>query len=173
MWMPNLLLFSLAVIVLAFVGALIAALALLPLIRRLGQNSTVARTAIICLLALVSFAVGFGLSTRLNAEVDYIFANITIVDTFDSRRSAYVAQPSDYEASKPHVVRELWVRHLIPPPLRLRCYASEAWVCEKADQVLPGTVAWSWSSYLQQVGLASISIVASSMLAWWFTRKGH
>ena len=160
-----------AAIILALFGALISTLALLPPIRRLCRRNTVARTAMIGLLAFVAFGASLGLATRLGAEVSYIFANLTTVDTFDASRPVYVARPPDYEANRPFVVRELWVRHLIPPPLRQRCYTSEAWVCEKADQVLPGPSVWNNSSYLKGVGLASIPMVVSGVLAWLFTRR--
>ena len=160
-----------ATVILALFGALISALALLPPIRRLCQRNTVARAAIIGLLAFVAFVASFGLATRLGAEVDYVFANLITVDTFDSSRPAYFARPPDYEANRPFVVQELTVRLLIPPPLRQRCYTSVAWVCEKADQVLPGSSIWGSSSYLKGVGLASISMVVSGLLAWLFTQR--
>ena len=160
-----------AAIMLALFGALISTPTLLPPIRRLCRRNTVARAAVIGLLAFVAFGASFGLATRLGAEVDYIFSNLTIVDTFDASKPSYVAQPPDYEANRPYVVQELWVRHMIPPPLRQRCYTTQAWVCEKANQVLPGSSIWSSSSYVKGVGLASISMVAGGMLAWLFTQR--
>ena len=122
-------------------------------------------------LAFVAFAASIGLGTRLGAEVDYIFAYQTIVDTFDASRPAYVARPPEYEANRPYVARELWVRLLIPPPLRQRCYTSIDWVCEKADQVLPGSSTWGSSSYFKGVGLAGIPMLVSGTLAWLFTQR--
>ena len=161
-------------IVLVLVGALVSLLALLSPIRRLCRRSLVARIAVICILGLVSFVIGFGLWTRLNAEAAHVFGTMIIVDTFDAERTPTATWPPETLANKPFVIRELWTRLLIPPPVRRPCYAGEAWVCGLTDDVLPATSdRWSWKSYLQDVGLAGVSVLTSSVLAWLFTRKRH
>ena len=122
----------------------------------------------------VSFVISFGLWTRLNAEAAYVFGTMVMVDTFDPERIPTATWPPETLANKPFVIRELWTRLLIPPPVRRPCYAGEAWVCGLADDVLPATSdRWSWKSYLQDVGLAGVSVLTSSVLAWLFTRKRH
>lgn len=48
---------------------------------------------------------------------------------------------------------------------------SNKGVCEKADQVLPGSSIWGSSSYFERVALASIPMMVSGILAWLFTRR--
>jgi hypothetical protein len=161
-------------IVLVLVGALVSLLALLSPVRRICRRSLVARIAAICILGLVSFVISFGLWTRLSAEAAHVFGTMVIVDTFDAERTPTATWPPETLANKPFVIRELWTRLLIPPPVRRSCYAGEAWVCGLADDVLPATSdRWSWKSYLQDVGLAGVSALTSSVLAWLFTRKRH
>jgi hypothetical protein len=161
-------------IVLVLVGALISLLALLSPVRRLCRPNLVARIAVICILGLVSFVIGFGLWTRLNAEAAYVFGTMVIVDTFDPERIPAATWPPETLVNKPFVIRELWTRLLIPPPVRRSCYAGEAWVCGLADDVLPATSdRWSGKSYLQDVGMAGVSALTSCVLAWLFTQKRH
>ena len=159
---------------LVLLGALISLLALLSPVRSLCRRSTGARIAVICILGFVSLAVGFGLWTRLSAEAAYVFGTMVMVDTFDPERIPTATWPPETLVNKPFVIRELWTRLLIPPPVRRACYAGEAWVCGLADDVLPATSdRWSWRSYLQDVGMAGVPVLTSSVLAWLFTRKRH
>jgi hypothetical protein len=153
---------------LLLVGAFISLPALLRPVRRSCQRRLAARGAVLCVLGLVSFVIGFGGLTRLEAQATYIFGTIGIVD-FEPEEARVTRPP---EANEPFVVRELWVRLLLPPPLRQRCYTSEAWVCAEADKLVPATSeCWGWSSYWLDVGLGSVSVVANSMLVWLFTRR--
>ena len=166
--------FIIVAVVLVLVGALVSLLALLSPVRRLCRRSLVARIAVICILGLVSFVISFGLSIRLNAEAAYVFGTMVMVDTFDPERIPTATWPPETLVDKPFVIRELWMRLLIPPPVRRSCYAGEAWVCGLADDVLPATSdRWSCKSYLQGVGMASVPVLTSSVLAWLFTRKRH
>jgi hypothetical protein len=147
---------------------------LLSPVRRLCRRSLVARIAVICILGLVSFVISFGLWTRLSAEAAYVFGTMVMVDTFDPERIPTATWPPETLVNKPFVIRELWMRLLIPPSMRQSCYAGEAWVCGLADDVLPATSdRWSWKSYVQDVGMASVPVLTSSVLAWLFTRKRH
>ena len=166
--------YIIVVVVLVLVGALVSLLALLSPVRRLCRRSLVARIAAICILGLVSFVISFGLWTRLNAEAAYVFGTMVMADTFDPERIPTATWPPETLVNKPFVIRELWMRLLIPPPVRQPCYADEAWVCGLADDVLPATSnRWKWQSYLRDVGMASVPVLTSSVLAWLFTRKRH
>ena len=161
-------------VVLVLMGALTSLLTLLSPVRRLCRRSLVARIAAICILGLVSFGISFGLWTRLSAEAAYVFGTMVMVDTFDPERIPTATWPPETLVNKPFVIRELWTRLLIPPPVRRSCYAGEAWVCGLADDVLPATSdRWSGQSYLQDVGTAGVPALTSSVLAWLFTRKRH
>ena len=159
---------------LALLGALISLLALLSPVRSLCRRSAGARIAVICILGFVSLVVGFGLWTRLNAEAAYVFGTFVMVDTFDPDRIPTATWPPETQENRPLVVRELWTRLLVPPAVRRPCYAREAWVCELADDVLPATSdRWSGSSYLQDIGIACVPALVSTMIVGFFTRKGH
>jgi hypothetical protein len=160
--------------VLVLVGALVSLLALLSPVRRLCRRSLGSRIAVICILGLVSFVISFGLWTRLTAEAAYVFGTMVMVDTFDPERIPAATWPPETLVNKPFVIQELWMRLLIPPSMRRPCYAGEAWVCGLADDVLPATSdRWRWTSYLQDVGVACVPVLTSSVLAWLFTRKRH
>jgi len=166
--------FIIVVVVLVLVGALVSLLALLSPVRRLCRRSLVTRIAVICILGMVSFVIGFGLWMRLTAEAAYVFGTMVMVDTFDPERIPVATWPLETLVNKPFVIRELWMRLLTPPPARRSCYASEAWVCGLADDVLPATSdRWSGQSYLQDVGMAGIPVLTSCVLVWFFTRKRH
>jgi hypothetical protein len=163
--------FIIVIIVLAFIGALISLSALLPPMRRLCRRSLAARGVAICTVGAASFVIGFGLLTRLNAEVAYLFGTMVVVDTFGPG-PAEVSWPPEVEANKPYVVRELWARLLIPPGTRRPCYTNEAWVCDAADDVVPATSErWDWQPYLRDVGIGCVPAVTSGLLGWFFTRK--
>ena len=164
--------FIVAVIGLLLLGALMSLPALLSPVRRPCRRSTGARIAVICVLGFVSLAVGFGLWTRLHAEVAYVFGTFVMVDTFDPDDIPTATWPPETQVNRPFVVRELWTRLLVPPAVRRPCYAREAWVCERADDVLPATSdRWSRRSYLQDIAAACVPALASALLVGFFTRK--
>ena len=159
-------------VILTLIGALVSLLALLSPVRKLCRRSSGARTTVICILGFVSFVISFGLWTRLDAEVVYIFDTVVIVDTFDPERIPAATWLPETQVNRPFVVRELWRRLLIPPSIRKSCYASEAWVCSLADDVIPArSDRWNWKSYLRDVGIGCVSVLTSSILVWVFTRK--
>ena len=169
--MSNLWLFIIVIGALVLVGAFISLLALLWPVRRSCQRSLAVRGAVLCVLGLMSFVIGFGGLTWLGAQVTYYGFGTVVIDTFEPG-GARVARTPEAEAKERLIVRELWVRLLLPPSLRQRCYTSEAWVCNEVDEVVPATSnVGSWSSYLRLVGMGSVSAIASSMLVWLFTRR--
>ena len=165
--------FIIAIVGLVLIGALVSLPTLAPSIRRWCQRNLAARIATTCILGLVSFVVSFGLATRLEADVAFVFGTSFHVDTFDAEKPAPTKiWPPEAEANKPQVVRELWTRLLVPPVMRRSCYAREAWICDLADDVTPAAwVGRGWGSYMQDVGLGSVSVVTSSVLVWFFTRR--
>ena len=161
------------ILILILIGALVSLVALVPPIQRWCRRSVAARIATVCTLGLVSFVISFGLFTRLGAEVTYLFGTMVHVDTFDANIKPTVTPlEAYYQMSRPVVVNELWVRSLIPPGVGRSCYAGEAWICDLADDVTPaGLDQRGWGAYLLNVGIACISVVASSVLVWRFTRR--
>ena len=163
--------FIIVIVALALIGALVSLCVLLPPVRKLCQRNLAARGVAICIVGALSFVIGFGLLTRLNAEVTYLFGTMSIVDTFGPGPAQVVWSPQ-VEANKPYVVRELWARLLIPPGIRRPCYTNAAWVCDAADNVLPAvSERWGWQPYLRDVGIGCVPAVTSGLLAWFYTRK--
>jgi hypothetical protein len=120
-----------------------------------NERSLAARSAVPCILGLASFVICLGLVTRLEAQAIYVFGTMTIVDTFGPEGPSITYPP---EANQPFVLRELWVRLLLPPPLRQRCYTSDPWVCAETNRLVLATPErWDWSSYGRDIGLGSVS----------------
>ena len=165
--------FIVHIVVFVLIGVLVSLMTLAPPIRRRCQRNLAARIATTCILGLVSFVVSFGLATRLFAEAAFVFGTMAHVDTFDAEKPApMMIWPPEAEANKPQLVRELWTRLLVPPVMRRSCYAREAWICDLADDVTPAAwVEWGWGSYMRVVGMGSVSVVTSSVLVWFFTRR--
>jgi hypothetical protein len=159
---------SLIVLPQLFIGTAAALLAWLPPVRRLCWRSLVARRAVIGLLACVSFAVSFGLCTKMSAEIDYVFAS-PACGCYPGATPLW--PPKDQVKYQPVVIRELWQRYLIPPPLRTNCYSSVATVCELANHVTARPSAQAWKQYGINLGLSLIAGAANSSLVWLLTRK--
>jgi hypothetical protein len=159
---PTVLGITMIVLTLALVGALASLVVLIPPIRKLGRGSTVARLTGILIIGLLSLVIGLGLYARLGAEVHYIFSTI--------------GEPPWQRAEdpyKPAIVKEIWIRLLVPPPLQRPCYAREAVVCQRADWAAPGAADGDWGSYLTGMGICLISSLTSGLLVWLFTRKNE
>lgn len=161
------------IVVLILIGALVSLVALVPPIRRWCRRSVAARIATICTLGLMSFVISFGVYTWLYAEAIYAIGTIVRVDTFDPNIKPTVTPiETYYQGSRPVVVNEVWIRLLIPPGVRRACYAEEAWICDLADDVkFSGWDERGWGAYLLDVGIACVSVVASGVLVWRFTRR--
>jgi hypothetical protein len=156
------------VIGLLILGALVSLLALLPPIRRWCWRNPAARIVTLCALALASFGISFMLWTRLAAEVSSIYSTLVAIDTFDRPPSTGPTQP---DTSRPFVIRELWLRQLVPPSLRRTCYAQEGAICHLADTIMANVPdMWGRRAYLEEIGTALISMISASALAWLWTR---
>ena len=150
----------LLVLALGLIGALVSLVVLIPPIRKLARRDATARQAVVLVVGLLSLVVAFGLYTRLGAELYYIFG--TIGEPPWQRTE---------DPDKPAIVREVWMRMLVPPPLLRPCYAGEAVVCEKADWIGPIVGDRGWGAYLGSVGICLISALAGGFLAWLFATR--
>jgi hypothetical protein len=70
-----------AIVVLVLIGVLVSLMTLTPPIRRRCQHNRAAKIAAACTLGLVSFAISFGLLTRLGSEAIYLIGTMITVDT--------------------------------------------------------------------------------------------
>lgn len=164
--LSEVLLLILAAIAVVIFGVVLALPMLIPALRRLGQHSVMARRIEICIVGLMSFAISLTFLTWLLAEVEFMFGKNVVYDQLWRFPFGAVEQ-----GQKAPIVRELWVRALIPPPLRQLCYTGIT-ACELINdffRMAPYFGGWSW--YLQTVGLAFLSASTSSLLAWLLTRR--
>jgi hypothetical protein len=148
------------VLALGLIGALTSLVVLIPPVRELARRNVTARRVVVFIVGLLSLVIAFGLYTRLGAELYYIFGTI--------------GEPSWQSTEDPYkqaIVREIWTRLLVPPPLQRPCYAGEAVVCEEADWIGPIVGDRGWGAYLGSVGICLISALAGGFLAWLFTTR--
>ena len=114
--MSNLVTVILTTIVSALIGALVSLIALLALIRKLGRHSATARVIEIFIFGLLSFVVIFGPSTRLSAVAIYAFGSVEgYSEDFKNPPTPIVDE--EIQRNQKAIVNELWMRHMIPPPL--------------------------------------------------------
>jgi hypothetical protein len=122
------------------------------------------------MLGLAALLVTFVLYTRLEAEVFYTFGATFHIDTFDPEIGTILAEQPEYQANKPLVIRELWLRLFIPPPLRQPCYTTEM-ICDLASGLIHDpSLTWGWPAYFVRVGISLVPALTSAVLAWIFTR---
>jgi hypothetical protein len=164
--MPIALVLPIAAIVLF--GGTISLLTLLPPFRRHGRR---AGAGIACALAWIAAVAAFGIWTRVSAGVAYIFGTITVVDTFKAGPREQAA-PHPADPYKAQVVRELWVRAWMPPPLRPACATHHPEACMWADRIIPAASRMpAWQTYATSVGVALLSGVSSGTLSWIILRR--
>jgi hypothetical protein len=147
-------------ILLVLIGTLISLTVLIPLVRRLSQQNLIARVAVIAVVVVVSFVISFLFFSWLNAQVAYIFSVVDI--------------PPEEQVEDPlatEVVRELWVRIMVPPSFQQSCYSTNVEVCQRADWASGNAVSSEWGTYLASKGIYLLSSLAGGSFAWIFTRQ--
>ena len=156
---------------------LIGLAVLVPPLRKRAQHNSTTRWMEILLVGLVAFVICFGLWTFLKAQFDYLSPNIIVYP--ETPPSPYPNWQTDWMAEKPALVREFWVRALIPPSLRRPCYTSATNICHIAEYVLDLIFFWSPDRrqdenqlYWTLIGLAAFSALIGSAVAWLVTRPG-
>ena len=92
--------------------------------------------------------------------------------TVDTYGQPFVSQPAEMAENRASLIRELWLRRLVPPLLRRACYAGEETICRLADAVVAYMPeAWTGIAYLEEVGTALVPALSTTVLAWLWTRK--
>lgn len=159
---------GLLLIVLLFIGTSISLLALLSPIRKLGRSRLSARVALILILGLLSCSITFGAFTRLTAEIEFVFLTLRPYPDYEFTPDMLAAIEEE-QGNKSAIVRELWMRRIIPPSLQGACYTDNSFACDfvsRYDDRPP-----TWSGYLQYIGIGFISAVVCGVLVWRFTRQ--
>ena len=163
----------LLLIVLVILGVPVSLIALIPPIRKRCQLYRVTRIVTICILGVLSFAAIFPLVTRMYAGWEvFLFAFGTHHTLDPDYYPDYIAELYDNEQRMKEAAKEVWTRRLIPPVFRQDCYSSDGEICNLADntQKLPSNFQ-EWSTYLKDIATASVSAVASCILARFITRQ--
>jgi hypothetical protein len=155
---------------LALIGAFVSILVLIPPLREFGRRSKNGRVAIIAVVAILSLGISFGLLTRLNALVNYVFSLVSPPPTLEVVGDPPVLQPPE-DPLRSKIIQELWMRELIPPVMRQPCYSPNTIVCQKADKVQDEWKSGNPGAYWITLGICSLSSITGGVLAWVFTRK--
>jgi len=157
--------FTIGICVSCIIGVLISFPALLPLLRNLGRHEKTLRIAEIVIFGLLSFTLTFGLWTRMS-----VYWTRVVSGGIDSAG-----------------FNELWIRRMIPPPLRRSCYTSQTTVCEATDEALSRyhfrfedpieqeqvIEREEQKEYLARVFLGLTAAATSSTIAWFLTQKAQ
>jgi hypothetical protein len=159
---------GLFLIVLLFISTSISLSALLSPIRKLGRSSLSARVTLILVLGLLSCSISFGTFTRLAAEIQFAFLTMRPSYPDHEYTPAMLAAIEEEQRNKSAIVRELWIRRIIPPSLQGACYTDNSFVCDFVSRY--NNVSPTWSAYLQYIGIGFISAVVCGVLVWRFTR---
>jgi hypothetical protein len=160
----------LAIIGLLFVGALLALPARVPPIRKLARRFAAARVALIVILGLLSYLIVFMPLARLGADAIYTFGTWRGHGGLGFGAITFFTEPQNIKSA---IIDELWVRQMIPPPLRQPCYSPQAKVCQRADAIAAaaGPSNWDNGAYFQLAGTGLVSVAANVYLVWLFTRR--
>jgi hypothetical protein len=146
---------------LVFVGILVSLLARLSSIADRGRRSITARIITAFILGTVSFLIAFGLVAQLGTGAEYSLC-WHLVDTYGRQR---------LQMNRNAVLKELWIRRIVPPPLRRSCYTtSSVYVCTLADAVsaISNLAAFSWT---WQVIMSLTSAAITGSLVWGRIRR--
>ena len=158
----------------ALVGALLALLALIPPLRRLGRRNGRARAVVIGACALLAFVISFGLGTRL-----YAGGMVAVVTRAEASWRGAVPKGSElqgqlqaWDENRRTILNELWLRQMAPPTSGFPCYTGQLAVCELMGEL--GVFGASiWGTYALFIGLSVVSAVVGGVLAWLFLRHSR
>ena len=151
-------------------GIILSLAALIRPIRDLALRSFTARVIVIAGIGLISFSTVFPLYTHFEVWAGYLFSVVPLPSVPEAREALDSEEEwLIYERDGERIVHELFIRAMIPPPLRQPCYGSEISLCQVADKALGHLL--SWKRYLFRVLFSSCSVVIGSSLAWYYTRK--
>jgi hypothetical protein len=115
-------------------GAAVSLLAWIPPLRRMGQGSAPARTGIVVSVGSVAGMLGWLLVAYVGAQVVLVFSGTGVGDDFVNNQS-YLVYDEDVLQNWDVIRRELWLRSLVPPPLRASCLTRLAIACQWADRL--------------------------------------
>jgi hypothetical protein len=155
------------ILVLVSIALILAFPVLLHPLRAFAKSNFVARISTIILLSLLSFGVVYAITAWLIISVAVAFTvSMTTPGEFQNPSDEYVKSAQDAK-------RELWIRQMIPTPLRRApCYTTE-YECEQARKfgpADPGYISTGGSAYLRMAGLGLFTALVNMFIVWRFTR---
>ncbi len=156
--------FAVALLIPLVIGFVISLPALIPPIRRLGRRSQASRIGEVAILGVLAFLVCFVALNRIEAEASRIFINLNP----DTQTFVKID-----ESLWPATVRELWLRGMIPPSLRQRCYTQNESVCSQVDLIGDNLFGRQnpWSGYLLIAGPSLVPTLFCMVFVWQHTRQ--
>lgn len=161
-----------------FVGAfiLMGAVVSLPILFSRGlrarlQQTLRTRLTTIIVYGLIAFLIGFAIHARVLADSRYDYSSI-LTRGEESAPSPGLGASQEAPEATEAAVFELWVRLIVPPPLRQACYTRDTSVCDAADAVIAVTQEfdWGWGVYLRFVRMGLVTGLTSAGLVWFYTR---
>lgn len=146
-------------------GIVISLLALLMPARWLAQRSPVARKVAILAVGLASFVITLGLYNGDRARISYSVSCFGM-----DPRGNELCQEARSDVAL--TVSEIWIRHVVPPPLRQHCYTGYSSACRLADHIFTRYGYSSWGTeYLLEIVLSLVSPLVTGTVVWHLTRE--
>jgi hypothetical protein len=145
---------------------LVAGLAVFLLYRRKEPSSGVRRIGVLVGIATLGLLLGFGFMTWLDATIGAGF----YLESYGNTSTGQEIYANYYTA----MVRENFVRRILPPPWRPDCALGVEIVCQQINlQNQWRTAAHEWNSYLIHLSLGSVSAISAGLFTLFKTRRNY
>ncbi len=143
-------------------GVLLAPISLIPAVRKRAQSDLAGRVVTLLVVMLLSAVLAFSVLMWLG--VKYYYSSSWGFETFEIK----------YEENSRAIERETWIRAMLPPFLKERCYTSKKDVCEFVDQFPKIRGLMARNGYTEVLVFALGLSLAGVALAWsFFTPRKH
>lgn len=152
--------YALSGITVVLIGVLLSLVIRFPYFANLGRNGGVARAAKISFPGIASLLLAFLVIVSLSVGAEYLFCWHS-VDNYGQGR---------LQTSMEAILKELWVRRVVPPSLYHPCHLGDIYVCNLADAVSAASnladFTWVW-----EIIMSLTSALITAALAWVYTRQ--
>ncbi len=162
----------------ALAGILLALITLIPAIRKRLPSDFAGRVVTILTFMMIATALVFSVLRWLEVKYEYWGGFIPYMGLGPD--PDYAASPwgartfyTKYEHNRRAIERETWVRAMVLPILRWKCYTIDKDTCEFVDLFPKIKGLMSWNSYLLVLAIALGCSLPGGALARHFTRRKH
>jgi hypothetical protein len=157
------------------VGVIIALLAVFALpVRPWISRTAKRRSSVALLVAFIAFLTSFLVWTLLGASLRDVFTPSL------GASNNWIGMLPEYQKNRPAVIKEVWIRQIVPPPLRQVCYTDRVEICDLADclesasQECPD-VPWhdiekEQANYLNMIGICGIAALTGGLTVGYLTK---